>query len=325
VEPVVIILNPAAGRGKAGAALGRVQAWVRRWAPEVVIKVTEAPGHAAELTRQAPGEARVVAVGGDGTVHEVLGALGPRQKLGIVPIGSGNDIARMAGLLRRGLEKSLVTAVWGELRRFDYGEINGEPFASSATAGLDAAVARRAFTAPRYLRGLPRYLWALVGELRYLDLPRVRITVDGREVYQGTMLITAVMNSRTYGGGFLLAPMAQPHDARLDLIWAGSFSRLGVTGILPRLVVGKHLSHPRVGHAPGRRFLAEFDREVPLQADGELLKPSWQMEVLVRPGELLIASDPRASITNPLLAAEKELQMKGAKTPAVGYVPGDGA
>jgi len=76
VEPVIIIVNPAAGRGQAGAALGRIQKWVRQRAPEVELLISEYPGHATELVRQAPPDARIVAVGGDGTVHEVVGGLG---------------------------------------------------------------------------------------------------------------------------------------------------------------------------------------------------------------------------------------------------------
>ena len=321
MEPVIIIVNPAAGRGKAGAALERIQGWVRDWFPEAELLVSEYPGHAAELVRQSPPDSRIVAVGGDGTVHEMLGGMGPRHKLGIVPIGSGNDIARMAGLLRHRLESALEIAVWGEVKRYDLGIANGEPYGSSATAGLDASVARRAFSAPRFLRGLPRYLWALMLELRRLSLPFAEIEVDGREVYRGPMLITAVMNSPTYGGGFLIAPMARPDDGRLDLIRAGSFGRLGVLGILPRLIFGKHLSHPQIGHAAGMTFSIEFDREVPLQADGELMDPSRRLEVQIRPGGLLIASDPRAAQKDPLLAVERELPADGVARPAgvVGY------
>jgi len=320
---VIIIVNPAAGRGKAGAALGRIQKWVRRQAPEVELLISEYPGHATTLVRQSPPGSRIVAVGGDGTVHEVVGGLGPQQKLGIVPIGSGNDIARMAGLLRRGLEAALAVAVWGGVKRYDLGLANGEPFASGATAGLDASVARRAFSAPRFLRGLPRYLWALIIELRHLSLPRVEIEVDGRPVYEGPMLITAVMNSPTYGGGFKIAPMAQPDDARLDLIRAGSFGRLGVVGILPRLIVGKHLSHPQISHTTGLTFAIEFDREVPMQADGELMEPGKSLVVQLRPGELPIATDPRAVEAEDLLAAERELPVERAATPAgvISYYP----
>jgi len=316
----VIIVNPAAGRGQAGAALERIQGWLRDWVPEAELFVSRGPGHVGELVRRAPLGSRVVLVGGDGTVHEALGAMRREQELGIVPVGSGNDIARMAGLLRRGLESALTVAVWGEVKRFDLGLANGEPFGSSATAGFDAAVARRSFAAPRFLRGLSRYLWALMLELRYLDLPAVRVWVDGVEVYEGPMLLTAVMNSQTYGGGFKIAPMAEPDDASLDLVWAGSFGRLGVLGILPRLVFGKHLSHPHVGHAAGREFVVEFDREVPLQADGEMLEPSRRLEVRVLPGELYIASDPRVAEMEPLLAVEREPAPEAAPAGVVGYV-----
>lgn len=294
MEPAVILVNPAAGRGRVGGKLAHIQAWVRRWAPEVPVWVTEGPGHASELTRRAPANARVVAVGGDGTVHEVVRALGPAQVLGLVPLGSGNDVARMVGLHRYGLGRALSTALWGGVLRFDRGVVGGEPFASFATAGFDASVARRAFDAPRYLRGLPRYLWALMAVLRQLELPQATVRADGEEVYRGPLLLGAAMNSATYGGGFPLAPMARPDDGRLELIWAGTFSKAGVLGILPRLMLGRHLSHPRIGHRGAMRVEINFDRPVPLQTDGEVLPPSEVFEVGLEPAALPIAADPRA-------------------------------
>jgi len=294
VDPAVILVNPAAGRGRTGAKLARIQSWVRRWAPEVPVWVTERPGHASEMVQLAPPDARVVAVGGDGTAHEVVRALGPGQVLGLVPVGSGNDIARMAGLHRAGLERALSTALWGGVVRFDRGIVNGEPFASSATAGLDASVARRAFDAPRFLRGLPRYLWALLSVLRELELPQARVWVDGEEVYAGPMLLGAAMNSATYGGGFPIAPMARPDDGRIELVWAGAFSRAGVLGILPRLMLGRHLGHPRIGHRGGVEVRVAFDRPVPLQSDGEVLPAAEALEVRVEPAALPIAADPGA-------------------------------
>ncbi len=291
MDPAVIVVNPVAGRGLAGSRIARIKAWVHRWAPEVPVWTTESPGHASELTRMSPPDARVVAVGGDGTAHEVVRALGPGQVLGLVPSGSGNDIARMAGLHRMGLERALATALWGGIARFDRGCVGNEPFASSATAGFDAAVAERAEAAPGYLRGLPRYLWALASVLGDLELPRAIALVDGKEVYSGPMLLGAVMNSTTYGGGFPIAPMARPDDGRMEFIWAGAFGRAGVLGILPRLLLGRHLGHARVGHRGGMNVRIVFDRPVQLQTDGEALPASDILEVSIEPGALPVATD----------------------------------
>ncbi len=316
MDPAVVIVNPAAGRGRAGARLARLQAWVQRWVPEVPVRVTEGPGHATEIAASAPPGARVVAVGGDGTVHEVVRGLGGERILGIVPIGSGNDVARMVGLHRVRLERALSTALWGGVLRFDLGRVGDEPFASSATAGLDASVARRAFDAPRYLRGLSRYLWALAAELRRLELPQARVWVDGREVYAGPMLLGAAMNSVTYGGGFPIAPMAKPADGRIELVWAGAFGRLGVLGILPRLMAGRHLGHPRIGHAGGVELRVVFDRPVPLQSDGEVLPATGVFEVRVEPGALRVAADPGAR--EGLEAWARERPLRGEKQVVVG-------
>ena len=246
---------------------------------------TEGPGHAPGLVREAP-ETRVVAVGGDGTVHEVLKGLRPDQALGVVPVGSGNDFARMLGVHRLAPAEALARALSAPVRRVDLGLVNGEPFGASLGLGFDAGVARRALSAPRFLVGMPRYLYGIFAELRNLVLPELEFLSGGTRVYQGPALLLAVMNGPTYGGGFPIAPMADPADGKLEAVVAGRFSRFGVLGILPRLLLGRHLSHPEVRHFSAPAFEVRFDRPTPAHADGEVLKPVATYRVELRPGGL---------------------------------------
>ena len=284
----LVVVNPAAGRGRVGRLFPRIEAWLRVHAPGARLVLTREPGHAEALVREAP-EERIVAVGGDGTVHEALRGLRQAQVFGVVPVGSGNDFARMLGLPKLGLEAALERALKAPPRRVDLGLVNGEPFGASLGLGFDAGVARRALSAPRFLRGMPRYLYALFLELQGLSLPVLRLEAGGEVLFEGPALLAAVMNGSTYGGGFPIAPMADPADGRLEAIVAGRFSRMGVVGILPRLMRGTHINHPRVHHFQAPAFTVRFDRPTPAHADGEVLRPRQVYEVRLVPGGLRVA------------------------------------
>lgn len=285
----LVIVNPAAGRGQVGLRIAEIQSLLHRRGLEGPL-VTEGPGHATLLARQAPPGSRVVAVGGDGTVHEVLqGLVGSDKILGVVPIGSGNDFARLAHLHRLDLPHSLQVALEGPPERFDLGEVNGYPYGASLGIGLDAAVARAALKAPTFLRGMPRYLYSLFGVLKDLELPYLELEVDGEQVYAGPSLLAAAMNGKTYGGGIPITPWAEPQDGLLALLVAGPFSRLGVLSILPRTLFGRHVGHPRIHRFQGATLRLRFDRPVPAHADGELLEPQSLYEVRVLPKALQVA------------------------------------
>ncbi|MER3425978.1 MAG: diacylglycerol kinase [Thermus sp.] len=285
-----VIVNPAAGRGWVGRLSGAILKAARERGARAFL--TEGPGHAADLARQAPGGSRVVAVGGDGTVHEVLaGVAGTDKVLGVVPIGSGNDFARMLRLKKRPWPKALEHALFAPSRAVDLGYVNGKPFGAFLGLGFDAMVARKAFSAPPLLRGMPRYLYALALVLKDLTLPLARVEVDGKGVYEGPILLLSLMNAPTYGGGIPIAPMADPADGVLHGILAGRFSRLGVLGILPRLLLGRHLGHKEVRVYAGRRFAVRFDRAVEAHADGELLPPAASFQVELRPLGLLVVGE----------------------------------
>ncbi|RDI95937.1 diacylglycerol kinase family lipid kinase [Meiothermus sp. QL-1] len=288
-RPVLFVINPAAGRGKVGRMLDRLQSAIQYWAPKAELVITEKPGHATLLAQQAPPESRVIAVGGDGTVHEVLrGLAGSTKTLGVVPIGSGNDFARMVGLHRLGLEAALRTALEGPADTVDLGLVNDQPYGASLGIGFDAAVARKALEAPTFLRGMPRYLYSIFGVLKELELPRLELYQGQQMLYQGPSLLVALMNAATYGGGIPIVPTARPNDGLLSVAVAGEFSRLGVVGILPRLLTGRHVHHPRLRFFQGTEFLVRFDRPVPAHADGELVTPAAEYRVRVVPGGLRV-------------------------------------
>lgn len=285
------VINPAAGRGRVGQMLQQIEAAIRQHARscDLEIIITQAPGHGIEIARRAPAGSRVVAVGGDGTVHEVVrGIAGSDKAIGVIPIGSGNDFARMVGLHRHNLGAALRTALQGTVHAVDLGLVNNQPYGASLGIGFDAAAARKALSAPTFLRGMPRYLYAVFAVLKELELPTLELIQNNQTVYQGPSLLVALMNASTYGGGIPIVPDAVPTDGLISAAVAGEFSRLGVVEILPRLLLGRHVNHPRLHFFRGAEFVARFDRPVPAHSDGELIEPSTEYRVHMVPGGLKV-------------------------------------
>lgn len=290
---ITLVINPAAGRGRVAHLAPQISETARRLAGEQPLEVvlTQAPGHAIEITQKAVPHSRVVAVGGDGTVHEVIrGLAGSDKILGVVPIGSGNDFARMVGLKGMGLEAALQLAFQGQPGTVDLGYVDDHPFGASLGFGFDAAVARKALSAPTFLTGMPRYLYSIFAVLKELSLPILRLESGGQVLYEGKALLGALMNSSTYGGGIPIAPGAVHTDGMLAGVVAGEFSKLGVLGILPKLLQGKHVLDPRIRQFSGKEFRVSFDRPVAAHVDGELLEPQSLYQVrLIKDGLQVVA------------------------------------
>ncbi len=251
--------------------------------------LTEGPGHATELARHARSDGRemVVAVGGDGTVHEVVNGLlgqgspagdggGEVPVLGVVPLGSGCDYARtFAG--PADLDGAVARLTSSTLPRLvDLGEVRcqrpcGEAvrlFANVAEVGIGAEVAARAATLPRSL-GAGRYVASFA-----LTLLRHRSThaqVNGAgNPYQGTLANLVVAIGQYFGGGMRIAPEADPADGRFDVqIQFGS--KLDYALAMPRVFRGTHLPHPRIRAEQTGHVAVTCDPPAQVEADGEIL------------------------------------------------------
>lgn len=286
----IAILNPQAGRGWVARNLESIIRKLRQSEASIEIQLTDAPGHARYLAQSAPPGSRVVAVGGDGTLHEVVGGLAFSDKsLGVVAVGSGNDAARMLKLFQLPLEQQIRIALGSRTQRVDLGSANGTPYISSFSAGFDAMVSHHSLAAKVRFRGLPRYLYSIFGVLKDLTLPELRLSAGNQTLYQGQALIAALLNSPTYGAGIPIAPMASCTDGQLSAVVAGRFSKPGVLAILPRLLVGRHLSHAQIFTFAGPQFRLEYNLPVAAQTDGEILPSGTHYDLSVNPLALQVA------------------------------------
>jgi diacylglycerol kinase (ATP) len=305
---VLVLLNPHAGGGRAARLAGPLREACAARGVRFGCEPDVAAAHA--LLMAQPEGACVVLVGGDGTLHRMLPALLARTlTLGLVPCGSGNDTARALGLHRLRWQDALAHALTHALahapaqepenapRTIDIGEVVTDagvtPFISSLAVGFDAAVAIRAHQAPRWLIGMPRYLWATLREVAALRNAAVRVVADGAVVHDGPALFASTLNTASYGSGMPAVPHAQLGDGRLELLLAGQFSRTATLAMLPRLLAGTHLTHARVHSRPFAELHVEADRPLPMAADGEALPSSQRFQVRVRPAALRIAAAAR--------------------------------
>jgi diacylglycerol kinase (ATP) len=298
------IFNPMAAGGRGAHLEPDLRARLTRTAKEASVKLewieTQAPGHAIELAGEAAedGCELVIAVGGDGTVNEVVNGLMRAEHrdhpttLGVVPVGSGNDFAWFAGVSLDPIA-ACQRLFDGRTRVVDVGHIREASgreryFNNGCGFGFDAQVAVEARSFKR-LRGFLVYLIAVLKTLVFHhQVPSLRLRFDERELTRPTMMLT-ISNGRRHGGGFLITPEAELDDGLFDICLAGPLSRLGMLLIIPRFMRGTHVTHKKVQMDRARRVTVEAPLPQAIHLDGEIFATdARQFEVSVVPGALRV-------------------------------------
>jgi YegS/Rv2252/BmrU family lipid kinase len=281
---MVLICNPTSGRKGVAAVLSELRAALaeRGLAHEVVY--TQAPGHATELARAAltAGCRFIVAVGGDGTIHEVANGMIEDDRpvaedavLGVVAAGTGSDFIKTFGLPN--MPSHAAAHLDGpESFPIDIGKItycvdgvqSVRYFVNIAEAGLGARVVERARRLPRWL-GPTVYMFAF-----WLTVARhrpYRVTVDLVDrTYEGPMNNLVVANGQFFGGGMKIAPRAAPTDGLLDILIDHASRKEGLA-LLPKIYRGEHVPHPAIEQAKRVKVSVTADAPLLVEADGEVL------------------------------------------------------
>jgi diacylglycerol kinase (ATP) len=276
---VKLIINPNADIGRA---------W--RWASDLRPIVEEYggadwsgtvyPTHATELARQAAeqGYEMVVAVGGDGTVHEIINGLMDfpperRPRLGVVPMGSGNDFAHNTGINNRP-EIAMRQVFTGELRKIDLGVIKDEHgrleyWGNTLGIGFDATVTIRSHSLP-ILRGFLMYLTAVIQTIMVnYDAPRMQIKTD-QEQWEEAMLMIVLCNGQREGGGFYVAPEAENNDGWFNYAAIRKVSRPMMFRLIPEVMRGTHGRFPQVRMGKFRELQLKSEDPLHVHIDGEI-------------------------------------------------------
>ena len=307
MSDTLVLVNPAAGGGRAGRFWEQMRARAEALANIVVaVPADAARARAALSAAVASGCERVVAVGGDGTAHLVASSLlasgaGEKVTLGILPAGTGSDLARTLAIPRHPRE-ALKRALLGPPTALDAGRCDGGEgrfwFVNIASAGIGGMVDAAVNAMQR--RGRTAFLRATLAALRrYRSVP-VRVWLDGEAWYEGPLFLLAVANGTTFGKGMRVAPQARPDDGALDVVLVGDVSGWELMLRLPQVYLGRHLHARPVQHRRAREVRLEPLAPLPpFDVDGETY-PSGAVTFRVMPAALRVAgATPAARMAAP--------------------------
>lgn len=291
---VSLLLNPVAGRGRAGRRLRRICTLLEAAGIDVDVHESRGVGdlevQAGELARKEA--TRLIVAGGDGSVHEAVNgimAAGGGSALGVIPTGTGNDFAKAAQvpLDWDAATRLLARRITDDAppRSIDVGRMNYRYFANGAGIGLDAKVTRIARS----------YRWP-IGDLVYLvaiframidGIATPEITIQSDELqWQGPLTLASVSNGPWIGGMFHIAPMAVNDDAKLELMIAAPVTRRRILTLLPKLMSGTHMREKEIRHESVEQLSIVASEPIASHLDGEVQPLQQRFELAVLPDAL---------------------------------------
>jgi YegS/Rv2252/BmrU family lipid kinase len=276
---VAVIVNPSSGGGRAGETLtGVTEALTRRGVPHRV-QTTTSLDHARELAREAAAAGEVAAaLGGDGLVGAVAGALiGTHGILGVLPGGRGNDFARALGI-PFDAEGSCAVLTGGHEQLLDIGDADGRTFIGIGSCGFDSD-ANKIANETTFVRGNLVYAYAALRALAAWRPATFTVEADGHPPRTIRGYTIAAANSTAYGGGMMIAPNASMTDGLLDVVMIPDVSKLRFVRLMPSVFKGEHVNEPGVEVIRTASVRISADRPFTMYADGD---PIAELPVTVR-------------------------------------------
>jgi diacylglycerol kinase (ATP) len=246
---IALLTNPTSGKGRGTRTAAIALPRLREAGFHVRSLVGEDADEALELAHGcvADGVESLVVVGGDGLVHLAVQALaGSAASLGIIPSGSGNDVARYLDIPRSDPQAAADVVVGSRTRRIDLARVGAQHFVTVLAAGFDSKVNERA-NAMRWPRGQMRYNVATLAELRVFEPLRYTLELDG-ELRRVEAMLVAVGNGPSFGGGLRITHGASIDDGWLDVVIIKTMGKLDLVRTYPKLYTGGHTKHPQYEH-----------------------------------------------------------------------------
>jgi YegS/Rv2252/BmrU family lipid kinase len=278
---VKLILNPMADLGRAWKIANDLRPIAQEFKGELTWSGTVYPTHAVELAKQAAEEGCdvVIALGGDGTVHEVINGLmqvpaEKRPALGIVPIGSGNDFAYSMGITTKSAQ-ALANALKGKnIQTVDVGLItdeNGraEYFNNTLGIGFDAVVTIRSHKLP-IVKGFLMYLTAVIQTIILNHNPaRMQLETENQKWEEDVIMLT-LCNGPREGGGFMLSPNSKNNDGKMEYLTVTKLSRHTMFRLIPEFLKGTHMRFKQVRMGEFKTLKLSSDLPLYIHVDGEV-------------------------------------------------------
>jgi len=278
---VKLILNPMADMGRAWKTATDLRPIAQEFKGQLSWSGTVYPTHAIELARQAGEEGYdlVIALGGDGTAHEVMNGLMqlPEEKrpiLGVVPIGSGNDFAYSIGMtqkpdhaLSHALKAENIQAVDIGLMTDEHGR--KEYVDNTLGIGFDAVVTIRSHKLP-IVKGFLMYLTAVIQTIILNHNPAKVIVETDNGKWEDQILMLTLCNGPREGGGFLLSPDSKNDDGKMESVAVTKVSRAMMFRLVPEFMKGTHMRFKQIRMGNFKKMTLTSDRPLYIHADGEI-------------------------------------------------------
>jgi diacylglycerol kinase (ATP) len=278
---VKLILNPMADLGRAWKTANDLRPIAQEFRGELSWSGTVYPTHAIELAKQAADEGcdLVVALGGDGTVHEVVNGLmqvpaDRRPTLGVVPIGSGNDFAYSMGIKGKS-SQALATSLKAEtIQTVDLGKMTDEHgrveyFDNTIGIGFDAVVTIRSHKLP-IVKGFLMYLTAVLQTIILNHNPAHMQLETESQTWEQDVIMLTLCNGQREGGGFMLSPNSKNDDGKLEFLTVDRLSRPAMLRLLPEFINGTHMRFKQVRMGEFKSMKISSDLPLYIHADGEI-------------------------------------------------------
>lgn len=292
----VCLLNPYANRARAARLQPDLAAALQALTPAIPLLVPQTVAQAQSMIAQLPAGSRVLLAGGDGSVQPLLAALlNGGHELALLPVGTGNDLARALGVHGMGWRLALQGALQTPASRIDLGQVqladgSYHYFASSLACGFDAAAGARVGQMPARLPGLLRYAIAALLQFARLRSYGLRWAADGAALQSAQVLLASCLNTATYASGMRLAPQARVDDGALQLVMANNTGLAATLLLFARLLAGGRHTGARAVQMQSLKHL-EFQAEaqaLPVLLDGEYLPPQSILHIQVLPAALAV-------------------------------------
>lgn len=271
----IFIVNPQSGNGAGKNNGEKLEQLLPKLNVDYEIIYTKYPRHASEIAAQYTVEDHcdLIAVGGDGTLNEVLNGVQKGVTMGLLPSGSGNDFYRLIDPKLVSFQEMVESILEGEKIQIDYGVMNGHKFLGSFSVGMDASVAERAAKIQEKNKGVRRsaYLRAIVGELFSEHGFDVCMEMEQQTIHKRVLLVSA-LNGRFYGGGFKPAPFADIQDGLFDVALVDTLPVWRMIQLLPKYMAGKHSGLKEIISLKTNHLTLKSDKEMIAQCDGELFR-----------------------------------------------------
>lgn len=276
---ILFIINPVAGGGKAKTLIPMIKTTMDKHNIEYHIELTKKPKEAISIAEESIDKYDiVVAVGGDGTVNEVAKGLinKGRGTLGIIPGGTGNDMAKSLGI-HINPARALEVLCKKVKRDIDIGNVNGFNFLNIASVGFDAEVVINNIKIKKKIKSSFSYAISVVYTLFNFKKKKIEIEIDGKKIEEKIILL-AVGNGKYYGGGMKILPMAKIDDGYFNICIVSRVSKLKLLYLFPTIFKGNHIKYDKyVKIYKAKTIKVNAEEEVYLNIDGEIVSKTKEI------------------------------------------------